>query len=104
VSETVTFTTCRDRRQAAAIAKTLVREKLAACVNLVPNVSSIYSWKGRIEEGREVLLVIKSRAALSKRLAARIRRLHSYEVPEVVTLRIASGNADYLRWIRESTR
>lgn len=103
MSETVTLTTCRDRRQASAIAKALVAERLAACVNIVPNVSSVYSWKGKIEEGREVLLVIKSRASLSKRLAARIRALHSYEVPEVVTLKIASGNPDYLRWIREST-
>jgi periplasmic divalent cation tolerance protein len=104
VSETVSLTTCKDRRQAAAIAKALVAEKLAACVNIVPNVSSVYAWKGKIEEGREVLLVIKSRASLSKRLAARIRALHSYSVPEVVTVKIASGNPDYLRWIRESTR
>lgn len=104
MSGTVTLTTCKDRRQAATIAKALVREKLAACVTIVPNVSSVYSWKGRIEEGREVLLVIKSRAPLSKKLSARIRQLHSYSVPEVVTLTIASGNPDYLRWIRESTR
>ena len=104
MSETVTLTTCKDRRQAASIAKALVREKLAACVNLVPNVSSVYSWKGKVEEWREVLLVIKSRASLSKKLSARIRQLHSYEVPEVVTLKIASGNPGYLRWIRESTR
>jgi len=104
VSETITFSTCKDLREAKKIARTLVREKLAACVNVVPGVSSIYAWKGKIEEGREVLLVLKSRSSLSKRLAARVKQLHCYEVPEVVTIRIAAGNPDYLRWIRESTR
>ena len=104
MSETITFATCKDRRQAAAIARALVKEKLAACVNLVPGVASIYVWKGKLEEGREVLLLIKSRASLSKRLAARVRQLHSYSVPEVVTVRIASGDPDYLRWLRRSTR
>ena len=104
MSETITFSTCKDLREAKKIARTLVREKLAACVNVVPGVSSIYAWKGKIEEGREVLLVLKSRSSLSKRLAARVKQLHSYEVPEVVTISIAAGNPDYLRWIRESTR
>jgi periplasmic divalent cation tolerance protein len=104
VSETISFVACKDRRQATAIAKTLVREKLAACVNVVPGIASIYRWEGKVEEAREVLLLIKSRAALSKRLAARVKALHSYSVPEVVTIAIASGNPDYLRWVRESTR
>ncbi|MBI3856982.1 MAG: divalent-cation tolerance protein CutA [Planctomycetes bacterium] len=104
MSETISFVTCKDRRQAGRIARTLVREKLAACVNVVPGVASIYRWEGRIEEGREVLLLVKSRAALSKKLAARVKELHSYSVPEVLTLPIASGHPDYLRWIRESTR
>ena len=104
MSETITFSTCKDRRQANRIARTLVKEKLAACVNIVPGVASIYTWEGKIEEGKEVLLVIKSRAALSKRLAARVKALHSYSVPEVVTIPIASGNPDYLRWVRVSTR
>ena len=93
-----------DRRQATTIARALVKEKLAACVNIVPGIASIYVWEGKLEEGREVLLLIKSRAALSKRLTARVRQLHSYSVPEVVTIPIASGNPDYLRWVRESTR
>ncbi len=102
--ETLTFVTCKDRAQARRIARTLIREKLAACVNLVPGVTSIYVWKGKLEEAPELLLLIKSRAALSKRLAARVRALHSYSVPEVITIPIASGNPAYLRWIRESTR
>ena len=104
MSETITFSTCKDLRQANRIARTLVKEKLAACVNILPGVASIYAWEGKVEEGKEVLLVIKSRAALSKKLAARVQALHSYSVPEVVTIPIASGNPDYLRWVRESTR
>lgn len=104
MSETISFVTCKDRRQATAIAKALVTEKLAACVNIVGGVASIYAWEGKVEEGREVMLLIKSRSSLSKRLTARVRALHSYSVPEVVTIPIASGNPDYLRWVRESTR
>ena len=104
MSESITFSTCKDLRQANRIARTLVKEKLAACVNIVPGIASIYTWKGKIEEGKEVLLVIKSRLSLSKRLTARVKALHSYSVPEVVTIPIASGNPDYLRWVRESTR
>jgi periplasmic divalent cation tolerance protein len=100
----VTFVTCRDRVQARRIARALVAERLAACVNVVPGVRSIYAWKGKLEEAREVLLLIKSRRALAKRLAARIRALHSYEIPEVVSVPVTSGSTDYLRWLRESTR
>ncbi len=104
MSETLTFVTCKDLKQAKGIARALVKERLAACVNVVPGVASIYAWEGKLEESREVLLVIKSRRALSGRLASRVRALHSYSVPEVVTVPIASGNPDYLRWVRESTR
>ena len=104
MSETITFVTCRTGREAKRLAGTLVKERLAACVNIVPGVTSVYTWKGKVEQGREVLLIIKSRTALSRRLTARVRKLHSYDCPEVVTLRIASGNPDYLRWVRESTR
>jgi len=104
VSETISFVTCKDRRQANAIAKALVKEKLAACVNIVPGVASIYTWQGKLEQGSEVLLIVKSRSALSRKLASRVKALHSYSVPEVVTIPITSGNPDYLRWVRESTR
>jgi periplasmic divalent cation tolerance protein len=104
MSETITFATCRDRRQAAAIARALVKEKLAACVTVVPAVASIYVWEGKLEEAREVLLIIKSRSALSTKLTRRVKKLHSYSVPEVVTIPIATGNPEYLAWVRESTR
>jgi periplasmic divalent cation tolerance protein len=104
MSETITFATCKDARQAKTIARALVKEKLAACVTILPGITSVYTWEGKTEEASEVLLLIKSRSALSKKLVARIRVLHSYSVPEVVTLPIASGNPAYLRWVRESTR
>jgi periplasmic divalent cation tolerance protein len=104
MKETVTLVTCGSAREAKKIASALVREKLAACANVVPGITSIYRWKGKIEQDREWLLILKSRAALSRRLAARVRALHRYEVPEVVTLPIVAGNPAYLRWVRASTR
>ncbi|HVR86752.1 MAG TPA: divalent-cation tolerance protein CutA [Planctomycetota bacterium] len=104
MSETVTLVTCKDRKQATAIARRLVKEKLAACVNVLPGITSIYRWEGQVAEAREVLLVIKSRGALSRKLVSRVRALHTYHVPEVVTIPIASGNPAYLRWLRQSTR
>lgn len=104
MKETITFVTCKDRAQALRIARALVREKLAACVNVASGVTSIYAWKGKIEKARETLLLIKSRAALSRRIVVRVGALHSYSVPEVVTLAIQSGHPAYLRWIRQATR
>ena len=103
MKETVTFVTCGSAREARKIARALVREKLAACVNVVGGVTSIFRWKGKEQEDREWLLIIKSKAALSRKLVARVRNLHSYEVPEVLTLNVASGNPDYLKWLRDST-
>ncbi|HEX7897061.1 MAG TPA: divalent-cation tolerance protein CutA [Planctomycetota bacterium] len=104
MSETLTLVTCRDVRQARRIARALVVERLAACVNVVPGVASIYRWKGKVEEAREALLLVKSTSARARRLEARVKALHTYEVPEVVTLKIDGGGADYLRWLRENAR
>ena len=88
---------------ARAIARRLVDAQLAACVNIVPSVESIYRWEGRRCENQERLLIIKSRAPLFDRLAAEVTSLHSYTVPEVIALPIVAGSADYLRWLLEST-
>ena len=104
MSETVTFVTCRDVRQARRVARALVAERLAACVNVVPGVASIYRWKGKVEEAREALLLVKSTSSRAKRLEARVKAMHSYDVPEILTLNAAGGSADYLRWLRESSR
>lgn len=102
MSVAISFVTCATKREAERIARTLVRERLAACVNLVPAVASVYVWKGKLRRDAETMLVVKSTRAYSRRLAKRVRELHSYSVPEVVTLRVASGNPAYLKWVEES--
>lgn len=91
--------TCPSRRVAKRIATTLVTERLAACVNLVPIAQSIYRWKGKIESSAEVLLVIKARAANYRPIETRLRALHPYTVPEIIAIDIAGGYARYLDWI-----
>ena len=84
------------------IQEALVKEKLAVCVNLLP-VSSCYSWKGKIEKEKEVLLIAKTKTSLLDKLIARVKELHSYKVPEVIALPIVKGNPGYLKWIGEVT-
>jgi periplasmic divalent cation tolerance protein len=93
------LTTCPSRRAADRIALTLVEERLAACVNIVPIARSVYRWRGRIESAREFLLVVKSLRRAYPRLEKRLRALHPYELPEVVAVPIRSGFRSYLAWI-----
>lgn len=92
------------REEAERIAEALVMERLAACVNVVGPITSIYHWEGRVERGQELLLVIKTRAALFEQLEARVKSLHSYQNPEVIALPISAGTAAYLDWLRGETR
>jgi periplasmic divalent cation tolerance protein len=89
--------------QAAEIAHTLVTERLAACVNLVPAVRSIYRWQEKINDDNEVLLLIKTRSEQFDRLRSRILELHPYEVPEVLAIPIEAGYAAYLEWLARET-
>ena len=100
----VVLVTAASERQAVRIGRALVGAELAACVNIVRGVRSIFRWEGKISEDREVLLIIKSRADLFGRLAAEVKRLHSYQVPEVIAFPIVHGAVDYLAWILKSTR
>ena len=95
--------TCASREQADEIAGCLVRERLAACVNVVGPIRSVYRWKGAVEDQAEHLLMVKTRAELFEKLAARVRELHSYEVPEVIAVPIVSGLPEYLAWIERET-
>jgi periplasmic divalent cation tolerance protein len=90
---------------APAIARALVERRLAACVNVVPRVASVYRWEGAVVEDEESTLVVKTRAALVDAIAAAMPELHPYAVPEVIALPIdaARGNAAYLRWVRAET-
>jgi periplasmic divalent cation tolerance protein len=100
----VVLVTAASAQEAARIGRALVKAGLAACVNLLPGIRSIFRWEGKVSEEREVLLIVKSRRDLIGRLAAEVKRLHSYQVPEVIAFPVACGAADYLAWIQKSTR
>lgn len=93
------FSTCGSTEEAETIARRLVESRLAACVNVVAGVRSIYRWRGAIEDAPESLLIIKSSRDLFGRLRAELEKAHSYEVPEVVALTIVDGSPGYLRWL-----
>lgn len=91
--------TAPDAETGRRIARQLVEERLAACVNVLAGVTSVYRWEGAVEEGAEVLLVIKTRATRLAPVAARVKALHPYALPEVVALPIVGGDAAYLDWL-----
>jgi len=100
----VVFMTASSPREARKIAGALVKEKRAACVNLLPGLRSIYRWKGKVESAREILLLAKTTAAAMPGLIRRVRQLHSYEVPEIIALPIAAGHKGYLAWVESSVK
>lgn len=95
----VVLITAGSMEEGRKIANALVEEGLVACVNIVPQVNSIYRWEGEMCDEREVLLIAKSRREVFERLASRVKELHSYEVPEIIALPIVAGSEDYLKWI-----
>lgn len=99
----VVLCTCPDNTSARELAQTLLSEKLAACVNLIPQVTSLYYWQGKMEESQEVQLVIKTRRTMFGVLQERLLALHPYEVPEILALPILCGNPAYLQWVQEQT-
>ena len=96
--------TCPDQETATAIAERLVGGRLAACVNLVPGLTSIYRWQDEVQRDTEVLLLIKTVAARLPVLTETLRGLHPYEVPEIIALPIAAGLPDYLTWVTTCTQ
>ena len=100
----VCFITFPDEEAARRVARALVLERLAACVNLVGGVRSIYAWKGAVQDDAELLGVVKTTAARFEALRARVVELHPYEVPEVIALPIEAGHAPYLDWLRDGVR
>jgi periplasmic divalent cation tolerance protein len=95
------FCTCPEA-EAEGLARALLEDRLVACVQIMP-VKSLYWWRGKIESSAEVLLMMKTRGELMAKLIARIRQLHSYEVPEIVAVRIEEGNPAYLEWLSAET-
>jgi periplasmic divalent cation tolerance protein len=102
VSALIVFATFPDVGAARRIVRTLVEEQLIACGNLVPNVESIYRWKGDVVASTEVLGIMKTEEDRFEQVQIRLREMHPYEVPECVAVRIEDGLPDYLRWLTES--
>jgi len=99
----VILVTTKDALEAKKIAKILIEEKLAACVNIVPKIESIYSWEDKIVEDNESLMIIKTKQTLFEKLAQKIKEIHSYSVPEIIALPIEAGSAEYLNWLKDNT-
>ena len=100
----VVLTTCGSLEEARTIANALVERHLAACVNIIPQVESIYRWKGEVESASEWLLLIKTTAEAFPRLCDALAALHSYDLPECIEIAITDGSDAYLRWMEESVR
>ncbi|MGA2900391.1 MAG: divalent-cation tolerance protein CutA [Candidatus Acidiferrales bacterium] len=101
----VVLVTCGSAKEARRIARAVVEQRMAACTNIVTTpVHSIYRWKGKVESAEEFLLVIKTTQGRFAELKAAVKRLHSYDVPEIIALPIAAGGTNYLNWISESVK
>ena len=100
----IVFVTAGSEEEAARIGRTLVEERLAACANIIPSIRSIYRWKGKICDEREVLIIFKTRTSKYESLQKRVKELHGYEVPEIVSFPLARGLPQYLDWVLEETR
>jgi len=99
----IIYSTIGSLQEARTIATTLVRERLVACVNLIPNVESIYRWKGKIEDAHETILIAKTQDAKAQATITRIRQLHSYELPDITLLPITGGLPEYLAYLTEES-
>src|SRR4030042_1458245 len=99
----VIFITASSYQEAHKISEAFVSQKKAACVNIVPKINSIFTWKGKLEESEESLLIVKTRAKLLPDVVTLVKWLHGYEVPEIIALPIIEGNPDYLEWIDKET-
>ncbi len=103
MGEIVVLITTSDEDEAARIARALVEARLAGCVNIIKDIRSIYSWQGKIEDEKEVLMVAKTQKSLLDPLMEKVKELHSYTVPEIIALPIIQGSEDYLKWLKEVT-
>lgn len=97
------YVTASNREEALAVGRTLVEERLVACVNVLDGIRSLYWWQGRIQEDDEAAFIAKTRMDMAPRVIERVRELHSYETPCVVVLPVAAGNPDFLDWITAET-
>lgn len=98
----IIFITTGSKKEAEAIARDLVGKRLAACVSILPSLKSVYTWKGRIQVSKECLLIAKTQDRLFTKVEKAVKRLHSYECPEIVAFGLTRGSADYMRWMEGS--
>jgi len=104
MTECMVYITTSSMEEAEIIGRNLVSRKLAACVNIVNNMKSIYHWEGKIETGEEVIMIAKTKKALVNEIIESVKTLHSYECPCIVAVPIIDGNEDFLKWIRNETK
>lgn len=104
MTECIVYITTNSTEEAEIIGRNLVSRKLAACVNIIDNMKSIYHWEGKIETGEEVIIIAKTKKALVNELIENVKTLHSYKVPCIVAIPIIDGNADFIQWIRNETK
>ncbi|OAY81333.1 Protein CutA 1, chloroplastic [Ananas comosus] len=104
VPSIVVYVTVPNREAGKKLSESIIKERLAACVNIVPGIESIYWWEGKVQSDSEELLIIKTRESLLDALTEHVKANHEYEVPEVIALPINGGNLKYLEWLKNSTR
>lgn len=100
----ILYITCRDKAEALTIGKVLVEERLAACANIMDGMTSVYFWQGKLQEEQEVVLLLKTTVDQAEACATRVRALHSYEVPCVMTWTSAVLNSDYFSWVENNVK
>jgi len=100
----VIFVTASNKREAQKIAAGLIKQRLAACVNIMDKVDSVFFWEGKIQKAKESLLIIKSKKEKMSKVIKLVKSLHSYEVPEIIALPVIAGDKPYLRWIDAALR
>jgi periplasmic divalent cation tolerance protein len=98
------YMTMENKKQAREIGKVLVEERLVACVNIIDGMNSMYRWKGKLQDDNETVLIAKTKASLVPEITERVKKLHSYDVPCVVSLQLLEGNQDFLDWIGRETK
>jgi periplasmic divalent cation tolerance protein len=100
----VIFITAANKKEAGKISEGLIKKRLAACVNTLGGIKSLFRWKGKIDEAKEVLLMVKSKKTNFQKIAGFVKSVHSYQVPEIIAIPIIAGNKPYLEWINAAVR
>jgi periplasmic divalent cation tolerance protein len=103
MNEIVVFITTPSKEEGEKIGSYLVENRFAACANILPSVSSIFAWEGKICHEQEALVILKTKRDLFERLSEEVKKRHRYSVPEIIALPLVEGSLDYLKWIRENT-